>query len=704
VALTRCKLALKGLFFMLLTAGLFIMPQRGDMAHFPSAAQDSIPGVLDLSDWSFQQDGIAKLNGNWAFYWQKLHTPDTFAGFVAPVPDGFFYLPGSWNHYGLERNEASGIGYGTYRLKVKLPQEDQTYALRIPLITSAYKLWINGEEVASVGETASRSADSVPRYQTKTIAFHTDTSEIDILLQVANFFHSKGGIRQPIEMGYFEQIKARSELSVGFDMLLFGSLMIMGLYHLGFFALRRKESSTLYFGVFCVIIAIRTVLIGDIVLLKLFPWISWEVELKLEYLSVYGALCVFMLFIGKMYSSISHILILRSFTILCGAYTLLTLCTSALTYTRLLFSFHILTALGISYIFYVLLLAWRRKQEGSFILLIASSLLSLTLINDILYVNEWIDTMDRAAGLGLLIFIVSQSMVLSMKISRAFLNEEKMSAALAEMNTGLNAKIRDRTADLEWAHDKLLLKNNELSRLETSRSHLLSNISHDLGTPLTTIQCYLEAILDGLVETDEQREQHIRLIHEKVLGMERLIDDLFQLSRLEARQVEFKRQGITTDRLIYLLFTRYELDAQNAGLSYELTIRGSEDRNMPYGQVHVDLERLHQVFSNLIYNAIKFTPMGGNIRVEMVDDDSGEMLCRIADNGSGIRAEDIPYIFDRFYTSSSSRSSVSGGRGVGLGLSISKEIIESHGGRIWVEHSDIQVGTVFCFTIPIQSP
>jgi signal transduction histidine kinase len=352
-------------------------------------------------------------------------------------------------------------------------------------------------------------------------------------------------------------------------------------------------------------------------------------------------------------------------------------------------------------VLYVLSRAWWRKREGSSIILAAGVIFCACIVNDMMYANEWINTTGRAAGLGLLIFIISQSVVLSMKLSKAFSNEEKMSAALAQMNSGLSVKIKEHTADLELANYSLVMKNHELSRLETSRSHLLSNISHDLGTPLTTIRCYAEAILDGMVETEEQRKHYTQLIHGKVLGMSRLIEDLFQLSQLEARQVAFEKQIVATDRLIRILYSRYELDTRNAGIHYELSMSGKAAESGYFSQVNVDVERLHQVFSNLVYNAIKFTPQDGRITVQMVDNGTKEMLCRITDTGAGIRDEDLLYVFDRFYTSNKSRNSVTGGKG--LGLSISKEIVESHGGQIWVERSVLNLGTVFCFTIPLQT-
>jgi signal transduction histidine kinase len=701
VAWIKNKRAGAMIIFIILMLAVIFWIQDIKAGLFDESSPSAVHGVQDLSDWSFADNGIAKLDGEWEFYWERLHTPESFAQLIPPEPTGMVQVPGTWKLQGAERENPYSTGFATYRLKLKLPSNDQLLAIGMPPITSSYRLWINGEELAQSGTVSTSEANAVPRYATGVVAFRTNTSTVEILIQVSNYHHIKGGIRQSVEIGLLEEIVSREEVSLGFDTLLFGSLLIMGLYHLGLFAFRNKDLSMLYFGIFSLMIALRTILIGEIALLKVFPSFPWELELKLEYISAYCGLSLFILFIGRLYPEESDGSFQRIFLAISACFTLFTIVVPALVFTRFLISFHAITLCGILSVLYVLPRAWQRQREGSSLILAASIIFALTIVNDMMYANEWISTTGRASGLGLLVFVMSQSVVLSMKLSRAFSNEEKMSAALAQMNSGLNVKIKERTADLELANNTLMVKNDELSRLEISRSHLLSNISHDLGTPLTTIRCYAEAILDGMVDSEEQQKQYVRLIHGKVLGMSRLIEDLFQLSQLEARQVAFQMQTVTTDRLIQLLFSRYELDTRNAGISYELTLSGHAADSRSFSNVNVDVERLHQVFSNLLYNAIKFTLRGGSIKVEMVDDGRRDMLCRISDTGVGIGPVDLPFIFDRFYTSNKSRNSVIGGKG--LGLSISKEIVESHGGKIWVERSTLNVGTVFCFTVPIQT-
>jgi signal transduction histidine kinase len=677
---------------------LFYMTGTFTKQNFPRVTN----GNMNLSEWNFETNGSVLLNGEWEFYWNQLLEPRSFYTDEARLVKDYIHVPGSWNGHGdrlRSGSELPGVGYATYRLKLLLPYETQTFAMRIPTVFTAYTLYANGEKISSAGVVAPSAEQIRPQFLPQLVVLHTHSSEIELVLQVANFDHQKGGLRYPIEFGQFQDISRSMELSVGFDTLLIGSLLIMGLYHLGLFAVRKKEAAMLFFGLFCLLISLRISLLGEILLTKLIPDFSWVLEMNLEYLTATLSMPLFVLFFACLYPEESSRKVSYGFGIVTVMYSVIMAVLPTILFTKILVVMQLIIVAGVTYILLIVGRAYIRKKEGAGILLLACGIFAATIINDMLYAHELVQTTDKMSAFGLLVFIFCQSVLLSIKLSKAYATEEKLSAELTVMNSGLYAKIKERTIDLEHVNEALKRKNDELSRLERSRSHLLSNISHDLGTPLTTIQCYLEAILDGLVDHEEQRDRYLRLIHAKVIGMDRLIEDLFQLSQLEARQVTFKKQTVSTDRLMDLLFTRYELDARNAGIDYTLEILPPAGEGERYSSVLVDVERLHQMYSNLIFNAIKFTPEGGSIRVEM-SDDGKRMLCRIIDTGLGIPSEDLPFVFDRFYTSNKSRNTVTGGKG--LGLSISKEIVESHGGRIWVERTQLQVGTVLCFTIPVE--
>lgn len=251
----------------------------------------------------------------------------------------------------------------------------------------------------------------------------------------------------------------------------------------------------------------------------------------------------------------------------------------------------------------------------------------------------------------------------------------------ARLYNDLESKVKERT--------------NELILMETSRRDLLSNISHDLGTPLTSIKGYVEAILDDVIQEPEEQKKYLSVVHMRIVGIQRLITDLYQLSRLETKQFHFQLASTSCMTMIRQLFAKYELDAQNAGIAYTLNMEQMNGQDM----LTVDVDRIEQVYANIIYNAIKFSTRGCSIQVQaQIRDQPHELVIRVSDTGVGISEEDLPHIFERFYKVSKSRSN-SGGSG--LGLAIAKEIVQYHGGQIWAE-SRLGQGCSISFSLPLH--
>lgn len=222
--------------------------------------------------------------------------------------------------------------------------------------------------------------------------------------------------------------------------------------------------------------------------------------------------------------------------------------------------------------------------------------------------------------------------------------------------------------------------------LENSRRELIANVSHDLRTPLTSIRGYVEGLRDGVAQEPDKFRRYLDVIYEKTLGLERLIADLFQLSQLDARQLEMQPEQIGATELLRHIAERFQPDVETAGINMHTEIPAV----LP--TVTVDHERIEQALGNIIENAIKYTPAGGTISLMAVAEQQGVRVM-VADTGEGIGPEDIPRVFERLYRGEKSRSRQSGG--TGLGLAIAKQVIEAHGGDIWVESEQGQGSRFF---------
>jgi len=225
-------------------------------------------------------------------------------------------------------------------------------------------------------------------------------------------------------------------------------------------------------------------------------------------------------------------------------------------------------------------------------------------------------------------------------------------------------------------------------RLETVRRDFISNVSHELRTPLASLKALTETLQDGALSDPIAGPRFLGRITTEVDALTQMAQELLDLSRIESGQVELVRAQISPKKLLSSAADRMKMQAERAGV--KLTVKCADD--LP--PINVDKSRLEQVLVNLIHNSVKFTKPGGEISLE-AEAATGGVRCAVRDTGSGIPAESLSRIFERFYRVDKSRT----GSGTGLGLSISKHIVEAHGGKIWAE-SDEGRGSVFYFEIP----
>jgi signal transduction histidine kinase len=249
--------------------------------------------------------------------------------------------------------------------------------------------------------------------------------------------------------------------------------------------------------------------------------------------------------------------------------------------------------------------------------------------------------------------------------------------------------------------------NDSLSQLEDQRKKLMSDISHELGTPMTSIQGYVKAMIDGVVPPNKD---YLQMIYGKIKFVNRLVSDLYQLSRLESNKIQFHFMQVTPEELLRPYAGKFAVDAAKAGIRLEVApLRNDPERKR--WVAHADPYRIEQVMTNLVHNAIKFTPAGGSItinaEVEAGVEGTGDparphrLAVRVIDTGIGVREEDAPHLFERFYRANR-QEKASGVSGTGLGLAISKEIILQHQGTIGVTSTPGE-GSTFYFTLPLHA-
>lgn len=670
-------------------------------------------GVLDLTGWNFATDGPIDLAGEWEFYWDRLLGPSE-ADPQKVYISGYMDLPRSWNGYVIDGTKIKAAGYATFGLTIRTVPDGSRISVRIPEVSTAYRLWVNGQELADNGKVGTTAKDTVSQYMPLIITFDNDRQEIRIVIQVSNFSHRRGGLWEPLEIGTEATLRQKAAWLMFCDLFGIGSLVTMAFYYFSTYVLRRKEKSYLYFAEICFVAGLRAMLVGDIVLTKVWPDFSWAFALRLEYLAGASFLPAALLFCKELYPEEVSTPATRASQWVAWIFSVIVMLVPTSISSQLIVPYQGVGAIGATYIIWIVTSAARHKREGALWLLFGSVLFSLALVNDALYYNGIIRTGSYSA-LALVAVCFAQSSVLSKRFTGALTSVEQLSGQLTSLNeqlTTLNrdleARVEERTAALMDSNRRLEMSNREVERMEQSRKHLLTNIAHDLRTPVTLIQGYVEAMLDGVIDTPEQRNKYLTLIRGKTSGLSHLIEDLFELTQLESRRVAFTMRKVQIDELVSDLYAKYEADIVSAGVSATLIpATWGPLRHEKGPLVNVDTERIDRVVANLVYNALKFTPKGGRISMGCEPgpqrDPRGqvkEVVVSISDSGSGIAAEDLPYVFDRFYKAPRSRSHAPGS---GLGLSIAKEVVELHGGHIWAESAPDR-GTTFSFTLPVAAP
>jgi signal transduction histidine kinase len=246
----------------------------------------------------------------------------------------------------------------------------------------------------------------------------------------------------------------------------------------------------------------------------------------------------------------------------------------------------------------------------------------------------------------------------------------------------VEVRSQDEIGELSQAFNHM---SRSLARQETLRRNLMSDIAHELRTPLSVIRGDLEALLDGVYEPTPQA---LASLQEEALLLSRLVDDLRALAQAEAGQLKLERRPTDLGELLGGIVDSFDLQAQAQGQQLQLDV----PPDLP--PVDVDPQRIRQVVANLVSNALRHAPESGRVAVSAVLQ-PGRVRVSVADDGPGIAAEDLPHVFDRFWRGGGTRVD-----GTGLGLAIARELVRAHGGQIGVESTPGQ-GSTFYFTLPL---
>ena len=683
-------------FLAIMCLFLHISGNQGASAGTVPVVKD---GVLDLRNTVFPFGAPVALDGDWEYF----HRRHIDAKADAERADGVISVPGRWNSRHLQESAGGETGYGSCRMTILLPKEKKndelSLALKLKSINTAYRLYINGKEVSRGGTAGVTAKSTIPKYAPTVVVFSPGSPVVEITFHISNYHHQKWGILQSLTLARAPVLARAREKNIYIDLILFGSIFFMGLYYLTLFLIRRRDPSSLFFGLLCMLISLRVLVMGEKVLVSFFPELAWRWVVFIEYFSYYMGTAAVVVYVHYLFR-IFRPLYMKIIVALATAFSLFTFAAPVIISSHGIFYFHPVLALSSLMVLVTLIIALKRKHDGSLVLLFSFIVFLACVVNDVLHGQQVIQT-DLLTPYGLLFFIFSQSFLLSKRFLNAFGEKERLTIEMDTLNRDLEKKVDDRTRELSRLNEKLQKNSSELQNsnlklheLDEAKTDFFTNISHELRTPLTLIISKIEAVLEG----SSPRKVDNSFLEDLLRTgrrLKNLINSILDLSKIDSKKLVLHVHEVDISKYL----KRFIGSIQSAeDMSTVLLSLETPDTTFLY----LDIEKFDFAVMNLFSNAMKFTEPGGKIAVSVFSDEKWVNIS-VSDTGIGIPASDTDRIFERFRQVPG--KTIIGKGGTGIGLALVKEIAEIHGGRVEVESRHIDQypeahGSVFTLVFP----
>ena len=628
-------------------------------------------GKINLHNSSITDDSEILLNSGWEFYWNKFIAPEEFT--ITTIPDTIVETK-SWTNFSLKNKKLPTFGYATYRLQFSLPLDRPTISIFIPAAYSSSKTWINGKLIAEIGKIGTSKSTTLHRRFSQTIPLDIHESNFEIVIQVANFYHTKAGMDKPLRLGKTTYLNSKGRKKIIADMLFIGCLGFIGIFFLLFFFFYwNKDKAILHLGFACLCLSYMALSSRYAPFTDLFPTISWAFITKIEYISLFYAGTAASLFFDKIFKGYSHKLypkLLRySFYLL----AFLVIVLPAPYFTKFVVPFLVFMIINILYVFFIIAKSIKEKKHDSILLLVSMLLGTIVFFLHIFVFLGKIENTIIYVNFGYIIVFLLLSMLLMYRFSTSF-KQLATSRELA-INQGLEISLQSK----ELTKVNTELKEN-LKQLESYNAELDSFnhiVSHDLKAPLVAMHTLITFIEEDLeLVMDDNAKKHFDLLKNRVSKMDALINGLLEYSKVakgnKSKEL-FSLNGLLKD----------VIDILNHSKQNIITI---PDEDI---QVYANKIELEHVFQNLISNAIKYNDKEKTIIEITALITDNEYLFSVSDNGPGIDSKYHSKIFEMF-----SRLDKDDENSTGIGLTIVQKLVSQNNGFISVESEKGQGTTI----------
>ncbi|ARF17608.1 ATP-binding protein [Sporosarcina ureae] len=612
-------------------------------------------GVIDLRGMGDLSEDIL-LNGEWQFYAEEFITP----GESSKKVPSLIQVPADWQE---QFSGNTSYGYGTYRLKIYLDRDDTNiYRLYAKDIVSASRFFVNGEEKVQLGKTATNRKQEEVDYRPQTLQLESKAGEIELLIHVSNFHSLKtGGIIQPMKFGEWSAAERSVFKEYGWQLALMSIICLHSVYSFLIYLLFSRRKEMLYLALSFLSVAIAIAIADDKLLLYFFPEISFATWSKMNILVYSGAAYLVVLYTRALVDTVKHPFSKKGryyFRIIGIGYGIFVMLTLLSVEIDVLFLYALMILIPLPTPFLMYRLSKREKENFIFFLLAAISLMSSTIWG--LYKAQVMPELPYYP-FDMLISIILFGLFW---FKRFFMETEKSHNLAASLQEEIQQK-----------------------------DEFLANTSHELRNPLHGILNITQTIYDS--EQDKLSHETKRNL-ETLLSVGRqmtiILNDLLDREHLKDDKFRLNQQNIKILPVLINVFDTLTFMKEGKSVLLEHSIP------VQFPNIKADENRIYQILLNLVHNAIKFSTEG---TVHVSAEVQNKMaVIRVSDEGIGMSPEDANIIFKPYKQAESGIASTGGG-GLGLGLSICKQLIEMHGGEIRVETKE-EKGSTFTFTLPLS--
>ena len=659
----------------------------------------AVNGVIDLRETA-GNSYVVRLQGNWEFYWGKMLGPQDFTGNDKIKPDFYGRVPSYWTDYPKDSVKTSPMGFATYRLIVLLPPGYRnSMGFDMPVFDSSYDIFVDGKFMGGNGTPGKAEAETNPGYERNFFRFDPASDSIEIIINVSNFHHRRGGFWLPMKIGTFSEVQKGYTSAWARDWATISFLFGFSLLFLFFFLIYTRDRLMGFFSLATIGLAMRPLFTSNFLILN-FMQVRWDWIIRWEYLGLYLLLTGWFWFAVILYPSKQFRVIAWIITVIFTAASILTLFLPVRIFSYMTFVIYPLLILLIGYALTRSIQGIVRKNKIDYVYFIAFALLSYASIHD---VRSSLGRSTVASGyilsFVLVLFVFIQAVLLLYKWVKAYSEKEKLQKELEYLNRNLGIIVSERTQEINTRKEeienqniKIAYQNKQLSETIKLKNKIFSVIAHDLRSPVVNILYML-----NLLKEEEYKEKYDSFADASIQYAQQvinLLENMLVWGRGQEEKIKFSPEQRDLADIILTNMSIFKETADKKEISVNFTQIGNS-------KAYIDKDLIDIVIRNLLSNAMKYSDRGGRISILLKDKSlTGEgIVLKICDNGIGIPATKQKYLFTS--TEIESSPGTENEKGTGFGLKLCYELVKINNGTISVESTEGE-GTCFSITLPEQ--